>query len=170
MTKTSKFTTLLALGSLTAIASAPAYAMNSSGEIAPWAARAGKTGAGADGKAVTITVYLGFRNEQALDKLIEAQTRPGTSQYGRYLTRAHSHTRVSPDKSHVTAVRAALQKEGLSIRRVAASGFYVEATGTVAQIKKAFQVDQSYYKVQGKLLRGTSKAPTLPSSIAAYVT
>src|ERR1700744_2028188 len=101
MTKTSKFTTLLALGSLTAIASAPAYAMNSSGEIAPWVARAEKTGAVADSKKVAITVYLGFRNQDALTKLVEAQTTPGNAEYGHYLTRAQFHNRFAPEAEHV---------------------------------------------------------------------
>ena len=168
--KLSRFTSLIAFGSLAAAASVPAHAtMNSSGEIAPWVARAEKAGPVADSKRVAITVYLGFKNEDALTKLVEAQTKPGTAQYGRYLTRAQFHNRFAPEASHVAAVKAALRKEGLSIGHIAASGFYIQATGTVAQIKKAFQVDQDYYKFEGKVLRATAKAPTVPSNIAAYV-
>jgi subtilase family serine protease len=124
----------------------------------------------ADSKTIGITVYLSFRNETALDKLLEAQSTPGTAEFGHYLTRAQFHARFAPDKASVEAVRAALQRQGLNIGRVAASGFYIEATGTVAQVKKAFRVDQNYYRYEGKVLRANSLAPTVPSDIASYVT
>ncbi len=169
--KLSRFNSLLALGSLAAAASVPAQAtMNSSGEVAPWVAHAEKAGPVADSKRIEISVYLGFRNEKALDKLIEAQTTPGTAQYGHYLTRAQFHERFAPDKSNVAAVKAALKRQGLTIGRTAASGFYIEAAGTVGQIKAAFHVDQNYYRYQGKVLRANSTAPTVPSEMASYVT
>ena len=131
-TKLSQFASLLVLGSMTGAVSAPAHgAMNSSGEIAPWVARAEKTGPVEDSKKIQISVYLSFRNEDALDKLIREQATRGTAEYGRYLTRAQFHARFAPDKSAVETVRAALARQGLTIGHVAASGFYIQATGTV---------------------------------------
>src|SRR5476649_2436933 len=116
---------LVALGSLAAASAVPAYAvMNSSGEISPWVAHAEKAGPVADSKRIEISVYLGFRNEKALDELIKAQATPGTAQYGHYLTRAQFHERFAPDKAGVAAVKAALTRQGLTIGRTAASGFY----------------------------------------------
>jgi len=168
--KLSRFTSLLAFGSLAAAASVPAYAaMNSAGEVSPWVAHAEKAGPVSDSKRIEISVYLGFRNEKALDRLLEAQATPGSAQYGHYLTRAQFHERFAPDKAGVAAVKAALQRQGLTIRRTAASGFYIEATGTVGQVKKAFRVDQNYYRYQGRVLRANATAPTLPSEMASYI-
>ena len=170
-TKLTRYASLLALGSIAAAASIPAYAtMNSSGEVSPWVAHAEKAGPVADSKRIEISVYLGFRNEKALDQLLKAQATPGNAQYGRYLTRAQFHERFAPDKSNVAAVKAALKRQGLTVGRTAASGFYIEAFGTVGQIKKAFSVDQNYYRYQGRVLRANSKAPTAPSAMASYIT
>src|ERR1700739_1423021 len=106
-TQFSVFSSLLVLGSLTAAFSVPAHAtMNSSGEMAPWVTHAEKAGAVEDGKKIQISVHLSFRNQDALDKLIEAQVTPGAPEYGHYLTPAQFHARFAPDKSAVEAVRA----------------------------------------------------------------
>jgi subtilase family serine protease len=173
MTKTwfSGFASLLVLGSLTTALSVPAQAkMDSAGEVAPWVAHAEKTGAVEDSKQIQISVYLGFRNEDALDKLIKAQSTPGSAEFGHYLTRAQFHERFAPDKNAVAAVRTALERQGLKIRHVAASGLYIQAAGTVGQIKQAFKVDQNYYRYKGQTLRASSRAPALPAAMAAYVT
>ena len=173
MTKTrfSGFSSLAVLGSLTAAFSVPAHAtMNSSGEMAPWVAHAEKTGPVEDGKTIEISVYLGFRNEDALERLIQAQSTPGTAEYGHYLTRAQFHARFAPEKSAVEAVRKTLAQQGLTIGHVAASGLYLQATGTVGQIKKAFRVDQNYYRYNGRVMRANSQAPVLSSDMARYVT
>jgi len=173
MTKASYsgFSSLAVLGSLTAALSFPAHAaMNSSGEVAPWVARAEKAGPVEDAKRIEVSVYLGFKNEDALDRLIKAQSTPGTAQYGHYLTRAEFHARFAPEKTAVEAVRKALARQGLAIGRVAASGLYIQATGTVGQVKKAFRVDQNYYRYKGRVMRANSEAPSVSSDIASYVT
>jgi subtilase family serine protease len=166
---TSSLIGLVALGSLAA-GSAPAYAaMTSSGEVAPWVAHAEKAGAVEDSKAVRIAVYLTFKNEAELDRLIKAQTTPGSPEYGHFLTPAQFHARFAPDKSDVEAVRASLVKQGLSIGHIATSGFYIEATGTVGRIKTAFRVDQNYYRFQGRVLRANSTAPTIAPRFANLI-
>jgi subtilase family serine protease len=167
----SQLTSLLALGSLTAIAAGPAHAtMSSKGEIAPWVARAEKAGPVENSKAVRITVYLAFKNEKALDTLLAAQNTPGSAEYGRYLTPAQFHARFAPDKTDVEAVRTSLRKQGLTIGHIPKSGFYIEATGTVAQVKAAFHVDQNYYRFQGNVMRANSLAPTIPARFASVIT
>jgi subtilase family serine protease len=160
----------VALGSLAIASAVPANAeMTSKGELAPWVARAEKAGPVEDSKAVRIAVYLSFKNETELDKLLKAQATRGSPEYGHYLTPAEFHARFAPDKANVEAVRAELVKQGLTIGHIARSGFYIEATGTVAQVKKAFKVDQNYYRFEGRTLRANSVAPTVPKNLASFV-
>jgi len=167
---TSRLMGLVALGSLVAAASVPAHAkMTNAGEVAPWVARAEKAGPVEDSKTIGITVYLSFRNETELERLIKAQATPGSPEYGRFLTSAQFHARFAPTKSDVDAVRASLEKQGLSIRHVPASGFYIEASGTVGRIKSAFHVDQNYYRFNGKVLRASSMAPTVGSRFTSLI-
>jgi len=162
---------MVALGSLAAVGSIPAKAeMTGSRELAPWVARAEKAGPVEESKTIRIAVYLSFKNEKELDDLLKAQSTPGSREYGRFLTPAQFRARFAPDKTAVDAVRASLVKQGLSIGHIAKSGFYIEATGTVAQVKRAFHVDQDYYRFEGRVLRANSVAPSIPTNIAKFVT
>jgi len=166
----SKLMGLVALGSLALAGAVPARAvMTTSGEVAPWVARAEKAGPVENSKTIGITVYLSFRNETELERLIKAQATPGSPEYGRFLTSAQFHARFAPTKSDVDAVRASLEKQGLSIRHISASGFYIEASGTVGRIKSAFRVDQNYYRFNGKVLRANSMAPTVESRFSNLI-
>jgi len=141
-----------------------------SGTVPPWIGNAKKIGPADDQKRVAITVYLHWRNQAELQRLIEDQTTPGNPRFGQFLTPALFHARFSPTGNDVRAVQDALKGMGFKIEFTAASGLFVRASGTVSQIRSAFQVSQNLYSYRRKTLRSHSEDPVIPTSLAGLVT
>jgi subtilase family serine protease len=140
------------------------------GTISPWLSRATKVGPADENKRVVITAYLSWRNQTELEQLVADQTTPGSGRYGEFLSPEQFHAAFSPRAEDVTRVQEALQGLGFKIEETPASGLFVAASGTVAQIKRAFQVSQNVYSYRGKLLRAHAEDPSIPASLASVVT
>jgi subtilase family serine protease len=140
-----------------------------SGSVAPWVRSAQQVGVARDGTKVMITAYLGFRDRAGLEALVAAQSAPGNAQFGHHLTPAEFRAQFAPAAADVNKVSATLQKLGFTVGHIATSGFYVEASGTVAQIKSAFHVSQNLYKFHGQIMRANAQEPTLPAGLAGRV-
>ena len=95
---------------------------------------------------------------------------PGSKLYGKYLTPAQFRAQFAPNAADVARVQSTLQKLGFHVDYTPASGLFVEASGTVAQVKASFGVSQNLYAYKGKLLRANAEAPTIPAAIADVVT
>jgi len=140
------------------------------GNVSPWVERAQKLGAADDNQRVMIAAYLSFRNQAALENLITDQSTPGNAKYGRFLTPEEFRAQFAPDPADVKLVQDTLAGLGFTIEHTPASGLFVEASGTVAQVKSAFRVSQDLYSFNGKTLRANTESPTLPARIANLVT
>ncbi|HEY1710382.1 MAG TPA: S53 family peptidase [Rhizomicrobium sp.] len=135
-----------------------------------WIKQAQNAGPANSAQTVLISVHLPFRNMPALEALAKAVSTPGSSQYGHYLTPAQFRQRFAPLPADVASVRNALAKLGFSVGHSPASGAYIEATGTVGQIRSVFHVTQNLYRIHGQTLRATDRAATLPATLAGLVT
>jgi subtilase family serine protease len=151
------------------IAFGSAQADTLSGHVAGWVEQANEVGSAPDESPVVLSVYLNFTNKAALDSLVAAQTTKGNPLYGQFLTPGQFRTRFAPPASSVAAVEKALRGWGFTVGREPASRFYIEAVGTVAQVKAAFLVSQNLYSYQGLTLRANAENPTVPASIAATI-
>jgi subtilase family serine protease len=140
------------------------------GNVSPWVARAQRLGAADDNQQVTIAAYLSFRNQAALESLIINQSTLGNAKYGQFLSPEEFRAQFAPDPAEVKLVQDTLVGLGFTIEHTPASGLFVEANGTVAQVRNAFQVTQDLYSYNGKTLRANAEAPTLPAPIANLVT
>jgi subtilase family serine protease len=140
------------------------------GTVSPWLSRATKIGPADKNKRVVITAYLSWRNQTELEQLVADQTTPGSARYGQFLSPEQFHAAFSPKANDVTRVQEALQRLGFKIEQTPASGLFVAASGTVAQIERAFQVSQNVYSYRGKLLRAHAEDPSIPASLAGVVT
>ncbi len=138
--------------------------------IADWVASAQKVGEAADTGKVHLALFLGFKNQAALAKLIEAQYTPGSAEYGKYLTPKQFRARFAPDAAKVAVVQDTLKRLGFTVEYTPKSGLFVQAAGSVAQVKSAFGVSQGLYNFAGKTLRANAEAPRLPAKIADIVT
>ncbi|HTJ64799.1 MAG TPA: S53 family peptidase [Alphaproteobacteria bacterium] len=170
--------TAAVIAGLTA-ASPAAYAQSGSDSAAPsahrmnvaaWVSSAQKVGDAADTGTVHVALFLAFKNQKALEKLIEAQYTPGNAAYGEYLTPEQFRARFAPDAEKVARVQDTLKKLGFIIEYTPKSGLFVQAAGSVAQVKSAFGVSQGLYSFNGKTLRANAETPRLPARIADIVT
>jgi len=151
---------------------APSSAAISAAKNGPpqWVGSALKVSSAADSQRVTIAAYLSFKNPAALSEFATAVSTPGSKLYGKYLTPAQFRAQYAPNAADVARVQRTLQSLGFHIDYTPASGLFVEASGTVAQVKSAFHVSQSLYSYKGQLLRANAETPTLPAAIADVVT
>jgi subtilase family serine protease len=115
-------------------------------------------------------MFLGFRNMDALKALIAAQYRPGSAQYQKFLTPEQFREKFAPDAAKVALVQDTLTKLGFTLEYTPKSGLFVQAAGTVAQVKSAFGVSQDLYAYKGNTLRANTETPHLPGKIAGIVT
>jgi len=176
--KSLKLQLRLLLGTVLSALSLAAYAqLTPSGDRVPlagsessWVTRAQKLGPADDSKSVAITVYLHWRNQESLEQLIADQTTPGNPRFGQFLTPEQFHAQFSPQAADVSAVQNAFRNMGFRIDHTPASGLFVRASGTVAQIKNAFHVSQNLYSYRGKILRAHAEVPVIPASLAKNVT
>jgi subtilase family serine protease len=138
--------------------------------VSRWVAAAQKVGSAAESRQVHFSMFLGFKNQDQLKKLIEAQYKPGTAQYGKFLSPEQFRAKFAPDSDKVTLVQDTLKKLGFTLEYTPKSGLFVQATGTVAQVKSAFGVSQDLYSYKGNTLRANKETPHLPAKIAGIVT
>jgi len=140
------------------------------GTVSPWIAKARKLRPVEDDRTVTITAFLRWRNQSELTRLVDDVSTPGNPQYGQYLTPEQFHAAFSPSAQDVKRVQDALQALGFKIGYVPVSGLFVQASGTAAQVREAFQVSQDLYSYAGKTLRAHAEEPLLPESLVGLVT
>lgn len=148
-------------------ASTPASLRNN---VAPWLSRAKKVGAANDAKQVRIAVYLSLRDQTKLTALIDQQNTPGSPQYGKFLSPEEFRAQFAPAAADVQKVEDTLTGLGFTIVSKPASGLFVVASGTVAQLKSAFHVSQNLYSYKGRTLRANAEAPVLPTGLDSLVT
>src|ERR1700730_8203671 len=155
--------------SQTSPASAQDNSVKLSNNVPPWLAQGTSVGPSDGNKQVAVAMYLQLSNVSGLESFIHDLYTPGTASYGRFLTPEQFRAAYSPAASAVAAVQTFLSQKGLTVTYTPANGMYVEATGSVAQIEKAFGITQSQYQYRGRVLRANSQAPTIPTSLAPFV-
>jgi len=139
------------------------------GSVPSWAKSASFKQAAAASDPVNFRVYLGWRNESAVQTLANAVSNPSSPSYGHYLTPQQFRQRFAPSQQDVNAVESWLRTQGFQMDYVPQNNHYVEAEGTVAQANAAFGTTLNDYSHEGKTLRSPSSELTIPSSLAGVV-
>ena len=165
--------TLALCAGTAAVAAAPASAGSAratiAGSIPSWATPANRVSAERGSDLMAFRVYLNQRNRSQLDATARAVSDPKSSSYRQYLSTAQMKARFDPTDAAVASVKSWLTSQGLTPGAVPANNLYVAATGTVAQVSKAFGVDLGVYAVKGHHLRAPDRLLTIPSSLAGTV-
>ena len=136
---------------LTALGTSPgsAYTPGPRHNVSKWVAQAQRIGSAAESKSVSFTVFLSFRNHTKLQSLISEQSNPKSAQHGRYLTPEQFRAQYAPPAADVVKVQNELRKLGFAIDFVPDSGLFIQAHGSVAQVKYHFGVSQELYAYKG---------------------
>lgn len=132
---------------------------------------AARTGAVSATKRIAVAISLTPRNDKGLDTFIAHVSDPRSSSYGHYLTKAQFAARFGRTDAEVTQVKEYLRTQGLTVGKVHSGNLLVDATGTAAQLEKAFGTKLSTWKDArtGRAFYANETAPTLPAGIAGLV-
>ncbi|MFZ0043649.1 MAG: protease pro-enzyme activation domain-containing protein, partial [Solirubrobacteraceae bacterium] len=160
--------------SLCAVIAAPAAAAGPSrvelrNSQSPAAARTPRTGSVPSKTSIDFQVNLRLSNEQAAQSFAQSVSKPGSPSYGRYLTPHQWEARFSPSAADVASVRTFLRQSGFTVGSVPADRLFVPASGTAAQIERAFETSLAYHRVQGSTLRLATTNLTVPASVAGVI-
>nr|WP_239158265.1 S53 family peptidase [Streptomyces sp. SID13726] len=133
--------------------------------------QAKRTGSVAADKRIPVAISLAPRGGSALDTFIAKVSDPHSASYGHYLTKAQFAARFGRTDAEVKQLKEYLHAQGLTVGKVHSGNLLVDATGTAAQLEKAFGTKLSTWKdsKSGRSFYANDSAPTLPSAIASLV-
>ena len=177
-----KLVGLVAVPALLSAAVPAAYAANAAQPHTTRAAVAGdvvkdlatqakRTGSVAAGKRIPVAISLAPRGGSALDTFVAKVSDPHSASYGHYLTKAQFAARFGRTDAEVKQLTRYLHTQGLTVGKVHAGNLLVDATGTAAQLEKAFGTKLSTFKDarSGRSFYANDSAPTLPTALASLV-
>jgi subtilase family serine protease len=166
---------LLCLASVSGIvAASPAGAATSNqtplaGSLVPAAARQAPVGAVAKSASVDFEMVLKLSDAAGAQARLQAVSTPGGASYRQYLTAAQWESKYSPTTSQVNSVSSWLRSEGFTVGAVSKDRITISASGTAAQVEKAFSTGLEYYKVNGHVVRLATSEMSVPASVSASV-
>ena len=140
-----------------------------SGSSPAWTASAQAVGSPASDQSISFEVVLQLRDAVGAEKLAGSVSDPNGANYAKYLSPAQFNARFAPTAAQVAKVQSFLTSQGLSVSGVASGNRWIDASGTVAQIQKAFTATVKTYNYKGRRLRGTPSALTVPSGVAGLI-
>ncbi len=135
-----------------------------------WARSSNMVAATAADTRIGFSVYLKMRDQAGAEAVAAAVSDPNSSSYGHYLSPAQVRSRFAATNATVRTVRNWLSSTGLTVGATASNNAYVQASGTAAQIQRAFAVHLNVYSVKGQHRRAVDANLSLPSSILSSVT
>ena len=107
-----------------------------------------------------IQLPLRMRNSAELERRVAA---------GETITREEMAARFLPDAADYKVVADWLAAQGLTVKPAGASHAVVSATGTPAQLEKAFEAHFARVKAHGEEYTSTTVAPSVPAEIESRV-
>lgn len=177
-----KLVGLVAVPALLSAAVPAAYAANAAQPHTTRAAIAGdvvkglttqakRTGSVAAGKRIPVAISLAPRGGSALDTFVAKVSDPHSASYGHYLTKGQFAARFGRTDAEVKQLTRYLHAQGLTVGKVHPGNLLVDASGTAAQLEKAFGTKLSTFKDarSGRSFYANDSAPTLPTAIASLV-
>jgi len=114
-------------------------------------------------------LVLRLRDAAGAQALVKAVSTPGSASYRHYLTTAQWESRFSPAASEVSSARAWLRSEGFRVGAVSKDHITISASGTAAQVERAFATRLENYRLNGRTVRLAAKEMSVPASIGRSV-
>ncbi|HET7872200.1 MAG TPA: S53 family peptidase, partial [Terriglobales bacterium] len=105
-----------------------------------------------------------------LDQLLAAQQDPKSPSFHQWLTPAEFGLRFGPTDQDIADASAWLQRFGFRIEQVASGRMWINFSGNVQQVERAFQTNIHQYEVQGKMHHANASDPTIPRALTGLVT
>ncbi|HEY3907141.1 MAG TPA: S53 family peptidase, partial [Streptosporangiaceae bacterium] len=139
------------------------------GSLTPASERAHPAGKVAGATTMRFDLNLKLRNAAGAQKFVHQVSTPGTKQFHKYLTDKQWVAKYGPTSASLAKAEAWLRGQGFKIASVPKTHLYVVASGSVAQVEKAFGVTLSYFKVTGHKVLLANNALSIPGSLASAI-
>ena len=123
----------------------------------------------APNKVVNFDVLLGWNDPAAVAAFAKSVSDPASASYGKYLSPAAFMARFSPSASAVDSVNSWLRSQGLTPGTAPKSRVYVPASGTAAQVERAFGTTLNVYRSGAHVMRAPSSDALIPASLSGVV-
>lgn len=120
-------------------------------------------------QSVEVSLWLQPHNRAALDALAQDLYNPRSANYRHWLTSAEIAAEFAPTAAEAKTVQEFFQSNGLKVVAVGPNNFYVRASGTVASVESAFQVQINNYQVGTQVVRANASAPYIAGPAAPLV-
>ena len=104
-----------------------------------------------------------------LDRQLAAQQDPASPQYHRWLTPEQFGARFGLRDADLALVTDWLQSHGFAIDEVAKGRGWINFSGTVDQVERAFATEIHDYEVEGKIRHANAIAPSIPRALESLV-
>ncbi len=140
------------------------------GQFAPLVQQAHLLQAADGNQQLNLSIGLQLRSQADLDSLLQAMYDPQSTQFHQYLTPGEFNQLFAPTSDQVQQVVAFLQSQGLTITSVAPNNLLIDASGSVAQVQKAFAIRINIYQSGNRTFYANATAPSIPGSISQLIT
>ncbi len=157
------------LMSLTMLTALPQAASASAAEQGGAAAYGHRLADAPSSSPVDFSLVLNLRDAAGAAALVKSVSDPSSSSYRHYLTTKQWEAQFSPTVSEVNQAASWLKSEGFSVGALPADRITVPASGSVAQVEKAFGTSLGEYRVAGRTLREADRNVSIPGSLAGFV-
>jgi subtilase family serine protease len=122
-----------------------------------------------DDQKINVQIHLKLRNEGAAQAELEALSDPDSPRFQQYLSDEDFAAKYAPTEADIAVVRQHLEKYGLAVKTIPTNRLYVAATGSHAQVQKAFATKLAHFNVDGKTRRAPSSQPKVPRTFASKI-
>jgi subtilase family serine protease len=116
-----------------------------------------------------LTLTPDAAQQDALNRLLDAQHNPQSSYYHQWLTPEQYGERFGASESDVAKISAWLQMHGMEVEEVTAGRRAIVFSGTAAQVESAFHTQIHTYKIGGELHHANATDPKIPAALAEVV-
>jgi subtilase family serine protease len=114
---------------------------------------------------VNFNLWMKQRDQQGLDALVTAQ-QAGTAAF---LSTEQVRAQHAPSAADVGRVTAFLKAHGFTVKGVGQDNLFVSASGTVARVQSAFDVQLHRYAFHGRTFSASARSATVPAELAPVV-
>jgi subtilase family serine protease len=119
--------------------------------------------------AINVSVWLNVHNRPQFDALAESLYDPKSSNFRHWLSNKEFAAEYAPTEAEAKTVQDFLTANKLSVVTVGPDNLFVSATGTIANVQKAFNVAIHQFEVGGQTVRGNTSDPRVTGPAGALV-
>lgn len=109
------------------------------------------------------------QQQQALAEFLDSQQTRGSANYHRWLTPDEFGRQFGPSSRDLEMVTGWLVQQGFTVGNIAASGIWVEFSGTAGQVNAAFHTQMRRYQAKGETHISNATDIFVPAALAPLV-